>query len=224
MAGFAQTHDKCCNVTSNKKKNGKKYRGIDRLVWEDKKWVEYVENPRVKTFILKENNDLVGFYETVRDFDNNHSEIAYFGILEEYFGKKCGGYLLSEAINQLFQEGMSRVWLHTCSLDHENAIKNYDLFIEKSDKKSELIPEAEHRKIQCDVAKKLMANPKNLVVVNLGDSINTEYADFSSNISLDGRALYYTSRRPWENDESKGFRDAMLNHFPEAMSPNARGR
>ena len=98
--------------------------------------------------------------------------------------------------------------------DFENAIKNYDLFIEKSDKKSELIPEAEHRKIQCDVAKKLMANPKNLVVVNLGDSINTEYADFSSNISLDGRAPYYTSE-DHGNDESKGFRDAMLNHFPE---------
>ena len=107
------------------KQIGKKYRWIDRLAWDDKKWIEYVENPRVKTFILKENNNLVGFYETVRDLDNDHSEIAYFGILEEYFGKKCGGYLLSEAIKKLFDQGVSRVWLHTCSLDHENAIKKY---------------------------------------------------------------------------------------------------
>ena len=107
------------------KQIGKKYRWIDRLAWGDKKWIEYVENPRVKTFILKENNNLVGFYETVRDLDNDHSEIAYFGILEEYFGKKCGGYLLSEAIKKLFEDGISRVWLHTCSLDHKNAIKNY---------------------------------------------------------------------------------------------------
>ena len=107
------------------KQIGKKYRWIDRLAWDDKKWIEYVENPRVKTFVLKENNNLVGFYETVRDFDNDHSEIAYFGILEEYFGKKCGGYLLSEAIKKLFEDGISRVWLHTCSLDHKNAIKNY---------------------------------------------------------------------------------------------------
>ena len=107
------------------KQIGKKYRWIDRLAWGDKKWIEYVENPRVKTFILKENNNLVGFYETVHDIDNDHSEIAYFGILEEYFGKKCGGFLLSEAINKLFEDGNSRVWLHTCSLDHENAIKNY---------------------------------------------------------------------------------------------------
>ena len=107
------------------KQIGKKYRWIDRLAWGDKKWIEYVENPRVKTFILKENNNLVGFYETVRDLDNDHSEIAYFGILEEYFGKKCGGYLLSEAIKKLFEDGISRVWLHTCSLDHKNAIRNY---------------------------------------------------------------------------------------------------
>ena len=107
------------------KQIGRKHRWIDRLAWEDKKWIEYVENPRVKTFVLKEKNNLVGFYETVRDFDSDHSEIAYFGILEEYFGKKCGGYLLSEAIKKLFGDGISRVWLHTCSLDHKNAIKNY---------------------------------------------------------------------------------------------------
>ena len=95
------------------------------MVWEDKKWVEYVENPRVKTYVLKDNSNLAGYYETITDKDNDHSEIAYFGILEEYYGRKCGSYLLSEAINKLFKDGMSRVWLHTCSLDHENAIKNY---------------------------------------------------------------------------------------------------
>ena len=107
------------------KQIGRKHRWIDRLAWTDKKWIEYVENSKVKTFVLKDNNNLAGYYETIRDFDKDHSEIAYFGILEEYFGKKCGGFMLSEAINKLFEDGNSRVWLHTCSLDHENAIKNY---------------------------------------------------------------------------------------------------
>ena len=107
------------------KQVGKNHRWIDRLSWEDKKWIEYVENPRVKTFVLKDNSNLVGYYETIRDKENDQSEIAYFGILEEYFGKNCGGYLLSEAIKNLFDEGITRVWLHTCSLDHKNAIKNY---------------------------------------------------------------------------------------------------
>ena len=52
-------------------------------------------------------------------------EIAYFGILEEYQNKKLGSFLLSEAIKKSFNENINRVWLHTCSLDHENALKNY---------------------------------------------------------------------------------------------------
>ena len=107
------------------KQIGRNHRWIDRLAWTDKKWTQYVENPRIKTFILKDNNNLAGYYETIRDLDKFNCEIAYFGVLEEYIGKKCGGYLLSEAIKRLFEEGISRVWLHTCSLDHENAIKNY---------------------------------------------------------------------------------------------------
>ena len=107
------------------KQIGKKYRWIDRLVWEDKKWIEFVESQQVKTFILKDNTNMAGFYEIIHDPDKNHAEIAYFGILEEYFGKRCGGFLLSEAITQLFKEGINRVWLHTCSLDHHNALKNY---------------------------------------------------------------------------------------------------
>ena len=89
------------------KQIGRKHRWIDRLAWTDKKWIEYVENSRVKTFVLKDNNNLAGYYETIRDLDKDHSEIAYFGILEEYFGKKCGGFMLSEAINKLFEDGNS---------------------------------------------------------------------------------------------------------------------
>ena len=104
---------------------GKKHHWVDRLSWTEKQWIEYTSSEKVKTFVLKKKEDLVGYYELISHLDQNETEIAYFGILEEYFGKKCGGYLLSEAINKLFDEGMSRVWLHTCSLDHENAIKNY---------------------------------------------------------------------------------------------------
>ena len=53
------------------------------------------------------------------------TEIAYFGILEDYFGKKLGGFLLSEAIKKSFLIGAKRIWVHTCTLDHQNALKNY---------------------------------------------------------------------------------------------------
>ena len=107
------------------KQIGRKHRWIDRLAWADKKWIQYVENPRIKTFILKDNNNLAGYYETIRDLDKYNCEIAYFGILEEYQNKKLGSFLLSEAIKKSFANNTKRVWVHTCSLDHKNALSNY---------------------------------------------------------------------------------------------------
>ena len=107
------------------KKIGRKYQWIDRLVWSDQNWIAYVSNKKLLTYVLKKNNDLVGYYELIFDKEKKATEIAYFGILEEYFGKKLGGFLLSEAIKESFILGATRVWVHTCSLDHQNALKNY---------------------------------------------------------------------------------------------------
>ena len=57
--------------------------------------------------------------------DKNEVEIAYLGLLEEYQNKKLGSYLLSAAIKNSFKEKPKRVWVHTCSLDHKNALNNY---------------------------------------------------------------------------------------------------
>ena len=107
------------------KEIGKKHSWTDRLVWNDKKWIDYLENSSVNTYILKRNNELIGFFEQIFDKDKLDCEIAYFGILEEYIGKKLGGYLLSEAIKLSFNIGSKRIWVHTCSLDHKNALQNY---------------------------------------------------------------------------------------------------
>ena len=45
--------------------------------------------------------------------------------MEEYQNKKLGSYLLSEAIKKSFENKVNRVWVHTCSLDHKNALSNY---------------------------------------------------------------------------------------------------
>ena len=107
------------------KQIGQKYRWIDRLIWNEKKWIEYVNNSDVKTFILKEKNNLAGYFEQIFHKKKLDCEIAYFGILEDYFGNKLGGYLLSEAIKKSFRFGAKRVWVHTCSMDHKYALKNY---------------------------------------------------------------------------------------------------
>ena len=104
---------------------GKKHKWIDRLTWNEGQWIKYVSNKNVKTFVLKNKKDLVGFFELIIHTEKKEVEIAYFGILEEYQNKKLGSYLLSDAIKKSFQENVERVWLHTCSLDHKNALNNY---------------------------------------------------------------------------------------------------
>ena len=104
------------------KQIGKQHQWVDRLIWQDKNWIDYVSKKNLKTFILKQNNDYVGYFELI--FDKNICEIAYFGILKEYIGKGYGGFLLSEALKIGFKNA-NRIWVHTCSLDHPNAIENY---------------------------------------------------------------------------------------------------
>ena len=107
------------------KQIGRKHNWVDRLVWEDKKWIDYINNSNIQTYVLKQEEDLVGYFELIFCEKKKEIEIAYFGILEEYFGKRLGGFLLSEAIKKSFLVGVKRIWVHTCSLDHQNALKNY---------------------------------------------------------------------------------------------------
>ena len=104
---------------------GKKHKWIDRLIWTEEQWIKYASNKNVKTFVLKNKKDLVGFFELIIHSEKKEVEIAYFGILEEYQNKKLGSFLLSDAIKKSFQQNVERVWLHTCSLDHKNALNNY---------------------------------------------------------------------------------------------------
>ena len=104
---------------------GKKHKWVDRLIWNEQKWIDYVSSEKVKTYVLKNKDNLVGFFELIFHFEKKEVEIAYFGILEEYQNKRLGSFLLSEAIKRSFDENVNRVWLHTCSLDHKNALSNY---------------------------------------------------------------------------------------------------
>ncbi len=104
---------------------GKKHHWVDRLVWTEKQWITYISDPNLKTYVLKNDENFVGYFELLSHQDKNEIEIAYLGLLEEYQNKKLGSYLLSSAIRSSFLEKPKRVWVHTCSLDHKNALNNY---------------------------------------------------------------------------------------------------
>ncbi|RDI44693.1 GNAT family N-acetyltransferase [Nocardia mexicana] len=58
-------------------------------------------------------------------------EVTAFGLLPAYVGKGFGAYALTLALRQAWAtepvgaQEVRRVWLHTCSLDHPNALGNY---------------------------------------------------------------------------------------------------
>ena len=107
------------------KQIGKKFNWTDRILWSDQDWIKYINKSNLFTYILKVANNIAGFFELIYHEDKSEIEIAYLGLLAEYTGKKLGGYLLSEAIKISWKFKINRIWVHTCSLDHKNALNNY---------------------------------------------------------------------------------------------------
>jgi len=107
------------------KEVGKDFFWRDRLKWSDQDWLNYINNIFFKLYILKQNNELAGYYELLYDPKISSMEISYFGIFKEFFDKGIGGYLLTDAILNSYKHSINKVWVHTCTLDHPNALKNY---------------------------------------------------------------------------------------------------
>ncbi|MDG1333434.1 MAG: hypothetical protein P8P74_13950 [Crocinitomicaceae bacterium] len=97
----------------------------------------------------------------------------------------------------------------------EKAELYYGKFLEVSKKKSELLPVTKVRLVQCIEAKKRMADPVEVYLKNLDSPINSDMPEYSPVISLDGSALYFTSRRAWENNETDPYKDPRINQYPE---------
>ncbi len=52
-------------------------------------------------------------------------ELAYFGLVPELTGRGHGAWLMGHALKRAWKDGISRVWVHTCDLDHPGALGFY---------------------------------------------------------------------------------------------------
>lgn len=99
----------------------------------------------------------------------------------------------------------------------EEAEKFYNKYLEETNKEN--VEVIEYTKLylkQCVVAKKNLANPRNYKVKNLGSAVNTDKPEYSPVISLDGSALYYTSRRMWQDSVKASTQETDRNNvYPE---------
>ena len=104
---------------------GKDHFWRDRLLWSDNEWRKYINNKNLETGIMKINDNFIGFYEQEFHKQKNEIELIQMGILKEHQGKKLGSFLLNHIIQKAFNRGVERLWVHTCSLDHQHALSNY---------------------------------------------------------------------------------------------------
>ena len=106
------------------------YRGVggayhwrDRWDWTDAQLAAHLAQPGITLHVARTGDSLAGFFELKRE--GPAAEIAYFGLMPGAIGRGLGKHLLSQAVTDAFGAGASRVWLHTCTLDHPAALPNY---------------------------------------------------------------------------------------------------
>jgi ribosomal protein S18 acetylase RimI-like enzyme len=103
---------------------GRAYHWLDRLGWTDEVIRSRLAQPGVSLYLLTSGGAPAGYFELEKHGDGA-VEIAYFGVLPEFQGRGLGKYLLTEAVRAAWALGATRVWLHTCTLDHPGALANY---------------------------------------------------------------------------------------------------
>ena len=116
--------------------SAERYRGLFRLVgspwlWfsrltlDDAELEAIVQHPQVELFAVQDGNGGdVGMLEL--DFrEARECELAFVGLIPELSGLGHGKWLLEEAVRRAWREGVTRVHVHTCTLDHPAALSAY---------------------------------------------------------------------------------------------------
>lgn len=99
----------------------------------------------------------------------------------------------------------------------------FNKFISNTSKKDILYPEAKLALEQCDVAKTFLSIKKKYKVISLGENINTPDPEYAPVISLDGQALYFTSRRLREDRSNRNYIEPMSNMYNEDIYVSYKG-
>jgi GNAT superfamily N-acetyltransferase len=98
---------------------------FSRLTLDDDKLIAIVHDPQVELFAVQDGNGRdVGMLEL--DFrESGECELAFVGLIPELSGLGHGKWLLDEAVRRGWRDGVSRVHVHTCTLDHPAALAAY---------------------------------------------------------------------------------------------------
>jgi GNAT superfamily N-acetyltransferase len=95
-----------------------------RLPWTWQQWHDHIAKESVETWVAYQDATPIGYFELDKQAHGS-TEIAYFGLIPEFIGQGFGKQFVQDAINKAWDTADNRIWLHTCTLDHSNALTNY---------------------------------------------------------------------------------------------------
>jgi GNAT superfamily N-acetyltransferase len=104
---------------------GARWLWFSRLLMDDAQLGAIIGHPDVELFTaIDRNGNDAGMLEL--DFrEAGECELAFVGLVPELAGQGHGLWLLAEALRLAWREGVSRVHVHTCTLDHPAALSAY---------------------------------------------------------------------------------------------------
>ena len=97
---------------------------FSRLAMPDAKLEAIIHDPAVELYAVEDSGESVGMIEL--DYrEAGECELAFIGLVPALAGKGHGRWLLAEALRLAWRDGVGRVHVHTCTLDHPAALGAY---------------------------------------------------------------------------------------------------
>jgi len=105
-------------------KVGQEWLWFSRLVMAPQALQAILDDPRVAVYVVS----LDGVDEGLLELDwreGSSCELAFFGLTRALQGVGAGRWLMNRAIERAFGKPIARFWVHTCTLDHPEALAFY---------------------------------------------------------------------------------------------------
>ena len=103
---------------------GEPYLWVDRRKLTDEALAELVQNPQVELYVLYVDGNPAGMAE-LEFKDAAAAQVAYFGLMPEFVGRKLGYFFLYHAVSIAWSKPISSLLINTCTLDHPRALPLY---------------------------------------------------------------------------------------------------
>ena len=104
---------------------GESWLWFSRLVITEDKLLSIIHDAAVEIYAVL---DPKGIEVGMIELDFRHPaqcELAYFGLVPELAGQKHGRWMMAHANMLAWRKGVTRFWVHTCTLDHHSALGFY---------------------------------------------------------------------------------------------------